>query len=447
MFGPILLLAGFFLLTCGPSVEDLIERLDSSGEELDRAKQELLLSKGDAVPVLLKAFDDRRHTAARPELGEVLVGLMTRAEDPRIATALKRHLLTDPDPRVRARIARELGLYKRVEFADAFIQALQDTSDEGVRGEVMKAVGLIKDKLDADKKEVLYEMARLLQDHEDLNTRIEARILVADRVQEWLTEARTEELKGQVVVAESLFHEALAYSPRSKKANLRLGRFFYYNGQRDRGLQVLRESGWLLDVPHVRKAPKLDGRLDDEIWRQAAKASPFFTWGKLHNADMIAERLTEVYVMYTDQALYFGAYCEEAHTESLKVQSHERDHADEWNQDMIEFFLDTNFDLDTSYKITINTVGAIADCAPGVPSWKRDFTWSTESDAAAYVGEDFWSMEYELVLGKTEFPKPHPGTLWSCRMSRSYRGNQWSQWTRTFPGGKEQEFGGWLLFE
>lgn len=30
MFGPILLLAGFLLLACGPSVEDLIERLDPS---------------------------------------------------------------------------------------------------------------------------------------------------------------------------------------------------------------------------------------------------------------------------------------------------------------------------------------------------------------------------------------------------------------------------------
>ena len=50
MYGPILLLAGFVLLACGPSVEDLIERLDSGGEELDRAKLELLLSKGDTIP-------------------------------------------------------------------------------------------------------------------------------------------------------------------------------------------------------------------------------------------------------------------------------------------------------------------------------------------------------------------------------------------------------------
>ena len=87
---------------------------------------------------------------------------------------------------------------------------------------------------------------------------------------------------------------------------------------------------------------------------------------------------------------------------------------------MIEFFLDTNFDLDTSYKLTINSVGAIADCAPGVPTWKRNFDWNSESAAAAYVGEDFWSMEYELILGVPEFPKPHPGMLWSCRMSRSH---------------------------
>ena len=114
---------------------------------------------------------------------------------------------------------------------------------------------------------------------------------------------------------------------------------------------------------------------------------------------------------------------------------------------MVELFLDTNFDLDTSYKLTINSVGGIADCAPGIPTWKRDFTWDSESSAAAHVGEDFWSMEFELMLGSTEFPQPHPGMLWSCRMSRSYRGSHWSQWTRTFSDGREQGFGGWFLFE
>ena len=90
---------------------------------------------------------------------------------------------------------------------------------------------------------------------------------MAERVEEWSTAARQAALKGRVAVAESLYHRALAYSPGSKKAKLRLGRFYYYNDQQDRGFQVLRESGCLLDVPHVSEPPELDGRLDDDVWR------------------------------------------------------------------------------------------------------------------------------------------------------------------------------------
>ena len=97
----------------------------------------------------------------------------------------------------------------------------------------------MKAKLDAAQKGSLIDLARLLQDHEDRDVLLEARIPVAERVEEWLTAARQAALKGRVAVAESLYHRALAYSPGSKKAKLRLGRFYYYNDQQDRGFQVL----------------------------------------------------------------------------------------------------------------------------------------------------------------------------------------------------------------
>ena len=225
MFALILLFAGSLLLGCGPSVEELVDGLDAKGEDLEWAKQELLLAKGEAVPVLLRALEDPRHASARPELAEVLVGLMRRVENPSIATALERHMVADTDSRVRARIARELGIYKQAEFASAFMQALQDTS-ANVRREAITALGLIKAKLDANQRELLIEKARLLTDDDDRDTRLEARMMVADRVDEWLTQANNEQLKGRLAVADSLYRVALTYSPESKKANLQLGRFY-----------------------------------------------------------------------------------------------------------------------------------------------------------------------------------------------------------------------------
>ena len=235
-------------------LEDQIERLGVGGEETEMAKQELLIAKGDAVPMLLEALENPEFAAGRAELADVLVGLMTRVDDGRIDSSLKAHLVSDPDSETRVRIAREIGILKRPDFADSFVRAVDD-EDGQVRGEALTALCLIREELEPELLIVLSEKARLLRNDENDDARLGALIIVADRVDLWLTEADNEALKGRLAAAESLYHEALAYAPDSKKANLKLGHYLFENGQEDRGLQLLRDSGWLLDVPVSRSLP------------------------------------------------------------------------------------------------------------------------------------------------------------------------------------------------
>ena len=117
------------LFGCGPSIEDHFVQLGKGGEESEGAKHELLISGEQAIPDLLSALEDPRFAAGRHEMVDVLTTLMLRTEAPEtIGMALERHLLHDPDTRVRSRIAQLLGLYKREEFAAAFLQAVDDTS-------------------------------------------------------------------------------------------------------------------------------------------------------------------------------------------------------------------------------------------------------------------------------------------------------------------------------
>ena len=48
-------------------------------------------------------------------------------------------------------------------------------------------------------------------------------------------------LKAQVAAAESLSATALTRAPRSKRAQYRTARFHYDNGDRQKGLQLLRQ--------------------------------------------------------------------------------------------------------------------------------------------------------------------------------------------------------------
>ena len=131
------------LWSCTPSPDHLIVKLGAGGEEAQLAKQELLLAREEAVPALLTALDNPEFTAVRPELAEVLVALTTRVDDDRIDSTLKRHMVNDPDPETRARIAHEIGIHKRRDFADAFVNAIDDSVGE-VRGEALTALSFMR---------------------------------------------------------------------------------------------------------------------------------------------------------------------------------------------------------------------------------------------------------------------------------------------------------------
>ena len=347
------------LSSCTPSPVDLIVMLGAGGEEAQLAKQELLIARENAVPALLAALDDPKFTVVRPELAEVLVGLTTRVDDDRIDSTLKRHMVHDSDPATRARIAREVGIRKLREYADAFVNAIADSVGE-VRGEALTALAFMRRELNEDQLTVLAEKARLHQEDENFEARLGARIVVAERVNIWLRGAGNAVLRGHVAVAESLYREALTYAPHSSKANFKLGHYYFENGQAERGLQILRDSGWLLDVPLLPKAPVLDGRLDDDVWEGVVESTPFLMWSSRHDADIRPKVRTVIFAGYTPEALYIAARCEEAHPESLVVLDIEHDSVESAHQDLVEFFLDTNLDTDTYSKSVINSVRTVS---------------------------------------------------------------------------------------
>jgi hypothetical protein len=443
------LLVVFVFASCGNSVDRQIELLAAGGEELERAKQELLIAKGDAVPALFEAMEDPRHVASRAELAEVLVGLMLRVDNPRIAAALKSHLTADPLPLVRTRIAREVGLHKLPEFSDALIVALRDTAG-AVRTEALRALAHMQHTLGPADKETLIEAARTLSDDSHREAAIEAAIIVAKRVDGWLSEAHKEALKGQLGKADSLYRAALTFSPTSDKAHLRLGRFYFDNGEHERGLQVLSDGGWLARIPRFSEPPQIDGHLDEPVWGEAVALGPFVTWGSAHGASIPSKVNTKVSVGYTEDQIFFGFHCEDAFPDSIIVLSDAHDDDEGWSQDFIEFFLDAdvNFDSDTVYRLTINTAGAITDASSVLPDdleWHYD--WDAESQAAGYVGEGFWSLECRVTLGQPYIPKPEPGALWGVNIHRGYRLNvEISQWRHTYWPGPPQDSFGWFLF-
>ena len=61
------------------------------------------------------------------------------------------------------------------------------------------------------------------------------------------------------------------------------------------------------EATYIEHAPRLDGTLDDELWQSAKVISDFRQ--REPNAAEPATEKTEVRILYTRHAVYFGIYC------------------------------------------------------------------------------------------------------------------------------------------
>ena len=274
---------------------------------------------------------------------------------------------------------------------------------------------------------------------------MEAMIQVENYVDRWIRQAEQFELQAQVAKAESLYAKALNHSPHSKQGNYRLGRFYFANDRREAGLKLLRRYGMLMDVPRLAQPPQLDGRLDEAVWQQSARVDSFFQYSFNHKAALPSEVKTELRIGYTTEALFIGFIGYDDHLDSLVVKTKEAD-GSIWFEDVIEFFIDTNFDHQTYMHVGINSIATLSDgwC---VGPRNKDAQWNAKGQATAHVSDDFWSVEYRLDFGQDHVPQPPPDAIWGFNFVRTFRGSEYSQWVLTYhQGGHSPQDFGLLVF-
>ena len=300
-------------------------------------------------------------------------------------------------------------MYKRFEFIESFLSATLDSSLT-VRSAAMNSLSRVWERLGDDQVETLVERARGLYDHDNRDIMLEARMLVTRRINRWLIEAGKLELQGQLAAAESLHHEARSFMPTSRKAGFSLGRFYYRTDRPDKAFDMLRESGSLLDVRHTDVEPLIDGRLDEMSWSDAPVTNPFETFSGMSDISIPGELKTAVRLLYTEEAIFFGIYCEEEFPDSLVVTDESYEQGA--HQDLVEFFIKSDMDQEPICQIKVNSAGMVVDgILPRSRRGNFDITWNATIESAAHVGSDFWSAELKLPFEQPYFSRPAPGDL------------------------------------
>lgn len=161
-------------------------------------------------------------------------------------------------------------------------------------------------------------------------------------------------------------------------------------------------------LPMVSSPPAIDGKLDDDAWRAAARlALPYNS-----NGDAVAQP-TEVLVAYDAQSLYVAYRCAEPYPERIKATIKDRD-APVFNEDSVELFLNVHPDSEAEhYQFATNALGTQYE------AMIYDLSFNPQWQVSAGVGADAYTAEMAIPFSAFKMSVPAPGTMWRANFCRN----------------------------
>ncbi|HXI22640.1 MAG TPA: DUF5916 domain-containing protein, partial [Pyrinomonadaceae bacterium] len=142
-------------------------------------------------------------------------------------------------------------------------------------------------------------------------------------------------------------------------------------------------------MPKFEKAPVIDGKLDDEVWKSATVLKDFI---QVQPGDNIApSKPTEVLLGYDAKFLYIAFHC---YDEPDKVRSAISKRDNVWNDDYVGILFDTFNDKRKAYEFDLNPLGIQAD-----GTWtdnNEDFNPDYVFESKGSVTGDGWAVEIAI---------------------------------------------------
>ena len=200
--------------------------------------------------------------------------------------------------------------------------------------------------------------------------------------------------------------------------------------------------------------PKLDGRLDDEIW-QTVESSP------LKSALNDDEQWPAVVAFtYDAEFLYIAVSCRRAPGVKYEPTAEPRPRdADLTAQDRVDVFIDIDRDFATYYRLSFDYRGFTADSCWG------DATWNPTWFVAAQLTDETWTIEAAIALdqlsawnrhiagvaenntGKMPLPHAKSREIWAVGVQRTIPGVGFQSWSTPASTLVAPEGFGYLIFE
>ncbi len=196
-------------------------------------------------------------------------------------------------------------------------------------------------------------------------------------------------------------------------------------------------GGRTAEAVRVERAPKLDGSLDDPLW-QSAKAVTDFRQREPNEGEAAAEK-TEVRILYTRHAVYFGIHCYDSAPSKIVATQLRRDVSQDLD-DHFEILIDSNHDRRDGYVFQINPLGTqmdglIVEEQGSGESSDFDSGWDGVWISETRVTSDGWTATVEIPFTTLNFTQSR-NVIWGLNFKRFIRRKNeedlWSAYRRTY---------------
>ena len=154
-----------------------------------------------------------------------------------------------------------------------------------------------------------------------------------------------------------------------------------------------------IKTTRVKKAPKIDGILNDKAWINAEVCTDFFEMRPDNGKVVSSDYQTTVKVVYDDDAIYISAQMNDPNPKEIPMEFATRD-----NFSQADFFLITinpNDDGQNPFEFIVQSTGNQGDAK--VSNGNEDFNWSAVWKSAAKITDKGWNVEIEIPYRALRF--------------------------------------------
>ncbi|WP_046744706.1 DUF5916 domain-containing protein [Kordia zhangzhouensis] len=172
----------------------------------------------------------------------------------------------------------------------------------------------------------------------------------------------------------------------------------------------------MYQIKRTVQPPKIDGNLDDEVWKHAEIATDFIQFRPSIGNKLPEHQKTIVKMAYDDEAIYIAAYLYDK-PENIMRQFTSRDNFGQ--NDFFAVFINPNNDgqNDTGFFVFPN--GNQADAIAN-PSVGEDFSWNAVWQNATTMRNDGWTAEMKIPYRTLRFTNQEDPT-WGIQFHRHFR--------------------------